>query len=81
LTPIAPHLVADRSRILDHTTTVTLEVEAGSAIFSADGQINRELPAGVQVTVAGNASVTRFLRRRPPTHFYQVLTAKLRDNI
>jgi NAD+ kinase len=83
LTPIAPHLVADRSIILDPTTAITLEIDGDSdgAILSADGQINRDLEPGMRVTIASNTQTTRFLRRRPPTHFYQVLTAKLRDNI
>jgi NAD+ kinase len=83
LTPIAPHLVADRSLILDPTTAITLELERGfhGAILSADGQINRTMAAGTRVVVAGSNNITRFLRRRPPTHFYHVLAAKLRDGI
>jgi NAD+ kinase len=83
LTPIAPHLAADRSLILEPRATITLELQADSdgAILSADGQINRELLPGTQVTISSNAHVTRFLRRRPPTHFYRILTAKLRDNL
>ncbi len=83
LTPVAPHLVADRSLILDAMTAITLELEPDTdgAILSADGQINRELPPGARVTIQSNSHVTRFLRRRPPTHFYHVLAAKLRDSI
>jgi NAD+ kinase len=83
LTPIAPHLVADRSLILDPMTAITLELEPGfdGAILSADGQINRTLVSGTRVVVAGSIHRTRFLRRRPPTHFYHVLAAKLRDGI
>ena len=82
ITPIAPHLVADRSLILEPGAVTTLELEAGSsAILSADGQINMEIHPGTQVAIRSNAHVTRFLRRRPPTHFYRILSAKLRDNL
>jgi NAD+ kinase len=83
LTPIAPHLVADRSLILEPGAVTTLELEPGSggAILSADGQINMEIVSGTQVTIRTNAHVTRFLRRRPPTYFYRILSAKLRDNL
>jgi NAD+ kinase len=83
LTPIVPHLAADRSLVLEPEATVALEVVPGSggAVLSADGQINLQLPDGAQVRVAANRHVTRFLRRRPPTHFYRVLSAKLRGEV
>jgi NAD+ kinase len=83
LTPIAPHLVADRSLILEAGATITLELQPGStaAVLSADGQINVDVAAGSQVVVTSSAHVTRFLRRRPPTYFYRILSAKLRDSI
>ena len=81
LTPIAPHLVADRSLVLEPGAVVTLELQQGSdnAVLSADGQINREITSGTQVRVSSNEHITRFLRRRPPTYFYRILSAKLRD--
>jgi NAD+ kinase len=48
-------------------------------VLSADGQINYDLPDGAQVHVSANQHITRFLRRRPPTHFYRVLASKLRE--
>ena len=83
LTPLAPHLAADRSLILEPSAVITLEVEerSGAAVLSADGQINRDLAVGSRVVIRGNAHMTRFLRRRPPTYFYRILTAKLRDNL
>jgi NAD+ kinase len=81
LTPIAPHLVADRSLVLEPDATIGLTLAAGSggAVLSADGQISCSLPDGTLVTIATNRHVTRFLRRRPPTHFYRVLSAKLKE--
>jgi NAD+ kinase len=83
LTPISPHLVADRSLVLEPDATVTLEIEPGSGggVLSADGQINCDVPDGIQVRVATNGHVTRFLRRRPPTYFYRVLSAKLKESL
>lgn len=83
LTPISPHLVADRSLVLEPGAVITLETQAGSdgAMLSADGQLNHPLEPGNRVRVLTSEHVTRFLRRRSPTSFYRVLTAKLRDNL
>lgn len=83
LTPIAPHLVADRSLVLEPGAVITLETqtESDEAILSADGQMNYPLPTGSRVNVTTSEYITRFLRRRSPTAFYRVLTAKLRDNL
>src|SRR6185312_3002358 len=83
LTPIAPHLATDRSLILEPNAVTTLELQTGSdgAILSADGQINLTLNAGAQVSIRASQYVTRFLRRRPPTYFYRILSAKLQDNL
>jgi NAD+ kinase len=82
LTPIAPHLATDRSLILEPNAVTTLELQPGSdgAILSADGQLNLTLSAGTQVIIRASEHVTRFLRRRPPTYFYRILSAKLQDN-
>lgn len=81
ITPIAPHLAADRSLILEPNAVTTLELdeESGTAVLSADGQINHAFAAHSQVVIRANSHVTRFLRRRPPTYFYRVLSGKLRD--
>lgn len=83
MTPIAPHLAADRSLILEPNAVITLDIEESSAaaVLSADGQLNCDIAPGTQVTVRTNAHMTTFLRRRPPTYFYRVLAAKLRDNL
>jgi NAD+ kinase len=83
LTPIAPHLVADRSLILEPNAIISLELQPGSdgAVLSADGQINHALNVGDRVRITNSEYTTSFLRRRSPTHFYRVLTAKLRDDL
>ncbi len=82
LTPIAPHLAFDRSLILQPEATVQLRISTGaqSGVFSADGQMNRELKDGATVTVRKSQYNARFLRRRPPTYFYQIISAKLRED-
>lgn len=82
LTPIAPHLASDRSLIMHPDAIVKLKIFTGSqdGVFSADGQINREIKNGATVTVHKSEYVTKFLRRRPPTYFYQVINAKLKED-
>jgi NAD+ kinase len=83
LTPIAPHLVADRSLVVEPGAVIELETQPGSdsAMVSADGQLNHVLAPGNRVRVTASEHVTRFLRRRSPTAFYRVLTAKIRDSL
>ena len=83
LTPVAPHLAADRSLILEPNAVTTLQLQPGSdgAIVSADGQLNVTINAGAQVIIRASQYTTRFLRRRPPTYFYRILSAKLQDNL
>ena len=82
LTPLAPHLASDRSLILHPDATVKLQVFTGTqdGVFSADGQMNREVRNGATVTIHKSQYVTQFLRRRPPTYFYQIINAKLKDD-
>ena len=79
LTPIAPHLASDRSLILHPEANVKLQIFTNSqnGVFSADGQLNREVKNGAIITIQKSPYVTRFLRRRPPTYFYQIINDKL----
>jgi NAD+ kinase len=80
ITPIAPHLATSRSVVLEPHASIELELGAGSegAVLSADGQINLDVPEGAHVRIEANPQTTCFLRRRPPTEFYHMLTSKLR---
>jgi NAD+ kinase len=82
LTPIAPHLAFGRSLILQPAATVKLQIFTGTqpGVFSADGQMNREVRDGATIIVRKSQYEARFLRRRPPTHFYQIISAKLRED-
>jgi NAD+ kinase len=80
LTPLAPHLASDRALILPPDARIKLQIFTGSqdGVFSADGQMNREIKHGATIHVQKSQWVTRFLRRRPPTYFYQLINAKLK---
>lgn len=82
LTPIAPHLASDRSLILHPEANVKLQIFTNSqnGVFSADGQLNREVKNGAIITIQKSPYVTKFLRRRPPTYFYQIINDKLRQD-
>jgi NAD+ kinase len=79
ITPIAPHLESDRSLIVQPEAVIKLSISTGSqnGVFSADGQMNREIIDGATIIVRKSKHVTQFLRRRPPTYFYQIIHAKL----
>jgi len=81
ITPIAPHLASDRSLILPPETAIKIQIFTGSqhGVFSADGQMNREINNGATITVHKSPFVTQFLRRSVPTHFYQIINAKLKS--
>ena len=80
LTPVAPHLASDRTLILPPDARLKLQIFTGTqdGVFSADGQMNREIKHGATIHVQKSQRVTRFLRRRPPTYFYQLINAKLK---
>lgn len=82
LTPIAAHLASDRSLVLHPEATIKLQIWTGSqnGVFSSDGQLNREVKDGAIITVHKSQYITRFLRRRPPTYFYQIINAKLKND-
>ncbi len=82
LTPIAAHLASDRSLILHPEARIRMQISTGSqpGVFSADGQMNREILDGAVITVRNSQYSTKFLRRRPPTYFYQIINAKLTND-
>jgi NAD+ kinase len=64
LTPVAPHMVFDRSIVLDATQSVVLEVVGDEAgILSADGRAAIELPVGSSVRIAAAAYRALFVTR------------------
>jgi NAD+ kinase len=64
LTPVAPHMVFDRSIVLDASQTVVLEVMGDEAgLLSADGRAAIELPVGARVRIAAAAERARLVVR------------------
>ncbi len=76
LTPVSPHMLFDRSLVLDPSELVEVEVIGHrSATLSIDGQPVATLAEGDRVSVAPSEQVARFVRfgdRR----FHQILKAK-----
>jgi NAD+ kinase len=64
VTPIAAHMVFDRSFVLAARQTVTLEVVGEEpALLSADGRGSQEVPVGVGVRIRAADRPARFVRR------------------
>lgn len=76
LTPVSPHMLFDRSLVLDPDEEVEIELLGHrTATLSIDGQAEASLGEGDTLVVGASASVARFLRfgeRR----FHQILKTK-----
>jgi NAD+ kinase len=76
VTPVAPHMLFDRSIVLDPTETVDIEVLGDrDAAVAVDGRPVCELPTGAIVRCAPSAVTARFIRFRG-RYYHQVLKAK-----
>ncbi len=77
VTPIAAHMVFDRSLVLASDERVTLEVvgeEAG--LVSADGRESLELPVGASVRIGRAPTPARVVRRDEAPAFHAVVREK-----
>jgi NAD+ kinase len=76
VTPVAPHMLFDRSLVLDPSEQVEIEVlgERPAAV-AVDGRPVQELPPGSVVDCAPSSSTADFVRFRG-RHYHQVLKAK-----
>jgi NAD+ kinase len=77
VTPIAAHMVFDRSLVLGPAERVTLEVigeEAG--LLSADGRESLELPVGSSVRIGAAPRPARFVRREDAPSFFELVRSK-----
>jgi NAD+ kinase len=79
LTPIAPHMVFNRSLVLHPDESVRLEVlsESPSVVEIVDGRTVRELPPGSMVEVCLGPHPA-LLVRVAPTDFYGLVRSKFR---
>lgn len=77
VTPIAAHMVFDRSLVLAAEQRVTLEVlgeEPG--LLSADGRESLELPVGSSVRIGRAPNPSRFVRRGDAPEFHALVREK-----
>jgi NAD+ kinase len=64
VTPIAAHMVFDRSFVLGAERTVALEVVGDEpGLVSADGRETQEIPVGTEVRIRVSNRPARFVRR------------------
>jgi NAD+ kinase len=76
LTPVSPHMLFDRSLVLDPDEPVVIEVVGHrAATLTIDGQSGTTLSEGDRVLVSTSAHVARFVRFAP-RRFHQILKAK-----
>ena len=77
LTPIAAHMVFDRSFVIDAGSQVELEVLGEeSGILSADGRRSIELPVGSTVRIRASARPARLVRRDGAPGFLSLVREK-----
>lgn len=70
VTPVAAHMVFDRSLVLAASQVVCLEVVGEEpGLVSADGRETEEVPVGTRVRIRSSARPTRFVRRRDGASF------------
>lgn len=76
LTPVSPHMLFDRTLVLDPTETIDLEL-AGfrRAELAVDGQVVATLDPGDVLTCRPALCTASFVRVRP-YHFHQILKTK-----
>lgn len=76
LTPVSPHMLFDRSLVLDPEETVRIAVAGHrEAILSVDGRVVGELRAGDAICCRGNDQPARFVTFGP-RRFHRILKAK-----
>ncbi|HJR97758.1 MAG TPA: NAD(+)/NADH kinase [Actinomycetota bacterium] len=77
LTPIAAHMVFDRSFVLDATSRVQLEVVGEeSGVLSADGRRSIGLPVGSRVRIRASSRPARLVRRNDAPGFLSLVREK-----
>ena len=77
VTPIAAHMVFDRSFVLGPGQVVTLEVVGDEpGLVSADGRESQEVPVGTRVRIRASARPVRFVRRGDGEPFLQRVREK-----
>lgn len=76
LTPVSPHMLFDRSMVLDPTETVRIEVEGHRGVSVAtDGEFVHTLHPGDVIEIKAASEIARFVRFEE-RRFHQVLKTK-----
>jgi len=77
VTPIAAHMVFDRSFVLGQGERVALHVVGDEpGLLSADGRESLELPVGASVRIGAAPRSSRFVRRDDAPTFHELLRTK-----
>ncbi len=77
VTPVAAHMVFDRSLVLDPDERVTIEVTGDEeGLLSADGRESLELPIGARVRIGRAPNPARMVRRDDAPDFHALLREK-----
>jgi NAD+ kinase len=77
LTPVAAHMVFDRSFVLRSDQTVVLEVVGDEpALLSADGRASVEMPVGSKVRIGAASRPARLVRRDDASPFLERVREK-----
>lgn len=81
LKPLLPYLTFPHPVVLAPDSSVELEVSTDhTAAVTIDGQIDLPLGSGERVRIEADPRPSRFLRLRPPSHFYSALVRRLRPD-
>ncbi len=81
LTPVCPHTLDSRTRILPSDSVLTVTASAadgGEAFITVDGEENIAFTAADRVTICRATETARLIRLKPTT-FYDALSRKLTD--
>ena len=77
LTPVAAHMVFDRSFVLDAKQRVALEVVGDEpGLLSADGRESLELPVGSRIRIRASSRPARLVRRDDAPGFLSLVRDK-----
>jgi NAD+ kinase len=77
VTPVAAHMVFDRSLVLQADQCVTLEVVGEEpGLLSADGRSSLELPVGSRVRIGAAPNPSRLVRREDAPPFHELVRRK-----
>ena len=77
VTPVAPHMVFDRTLVIGADDRVTLEVVGDEpGLISADGRESLELPIGSRVRIGAAPNPARLVRRHDAPAFHALVREK-----